>query len=185
MPLFRVTSYKRLVSAPTITWSNVYTVNVPNLAAGVTFGMLIVSGEQAVHTADVQFYVMSVRSLVSSTQSTKVTSTDVGLLGNDPTIRLPLWNVARVDFIDASGRPEIKYLRMPLQEDMVTGSQLDTGTYDTLVDDYATGLASEVDYVGPSGEAHVGFVVHREVQMRQTGWHRRGRPGFHRGWVPN
>src|SRR4051812_25899238 len=116
MSLWRVTSYKRLVSQPDVTWSNVYTINVTDLATAVTEGMAIVSSEQTIHTADVQFYLMAVRSLITSGVSTKVTSIDVGLLGSDPSIMLPLWNVVRVDFLDAAGRPEIKYLRLPLQE---------------------------------------------------------------------
>jgi len=185
MSLYRITSYKRLVSEPTVKWSNVYTFDAAGLVTATDLALALVTTEQAVHTADVQFYLTGIRSLVDSHSNTKITSTDVGLLGSDPTIMLPLWNVARVDFLDASGRPEIKYLRMPLQEDMVTGSIIDGGTVTTLQDDYAAALLAEDSYVGPSGEAHTGYVVHNAVQMRQTSWHRRARPGFHRGWVPN
>lgn len=185
MSLYRITSYKRLVTEPTVTWSNVYTFDAAGLVTAKDLAIALVTTEQAVHTEDVQFFMQNVRSLVDSSSNAKITSTDLGLLGSDPTIMLPLWNVARIDFLDASGRPEIKYLRMPLQEDMVTGSLIDGGTVATLTDDYATALLAEDSYVGPSGEAHVGFVVHNAVQMRQTSWHRRGRPGYHRGWVAN
>lgn len=185
MALFKITSKKRLVSAPSVRWSNVYTINIGSLSAAVVEGMAVVSSEQAVHTADVRFYEMDVRSLEVGSDKTKVTSIDVGLLGSDPTIMLPLWNVARVDFLDATGRPEIKYLRLPLQEDMIVGPLLEASLVTAIENDYAAGLAGDPAYVGPNGEAHVGFVVHPAIQMRQTGWNRRTRVGFHRGWVPN
>lgn len=185
MALFRITSFKRLVTQPDVTWSNVYTFDAAGLVTATDLALALVTTEQAVHTADVQFYLTGIRSLVDSGVSTKITSTDIGLLGSDPSIMLPLWNVVRVDFLDASGRPEIKYLRVPLQEDTVDGTLVDGGLVATITDDYATPLLAEDSYVGPSGEAHTGFVVHNLVQMRQQRWHRRARPGFHRGWVPD
>lgn len=98
---------------------------------------------------------------------------------------LPLFNTVRVTFTNALGRPEIKYIRGGYNAANIGSGAWDGDLITAIQDDYADVLLGNLEYVGPSGEAHTGVIVQTAVQMRQLGWNRRVRPGYHRGWVPD
>lgn len=187
MAQFLGTITKVLVSQPTVRWTNTYNFTAASFtdAIGKLFtGVLPL--ERAIHTEDVEFVRLNVNSVGTGPGPGRSdTISSLGLAGSDPTIQLPLWNVARVILIDAENKPESKYLRLPLQEDDVTGMFLDGGLVTLIGTDYVTPLIGLGYITGPGGEGIIEGVVQEKIQMRQQGWHRRTRPGFHRGYVPN
>jgi len=89
-----------------------------------------------------------------------------------------------VTISNAVGRPELKYLRLGMNVENIENGVWSGEVVTAIQTNYATPLAGNLEYVGPSGEAHTGAVVSPNIQMRQLGWSRRTRPGFKRGWVP-
>jgi hypothetical protein len=98
---------------------------------------------------------------------------------------LPLFNTVRVVLGDSVKSAEQKYLRLG-----ANAANIGSGTWDgefvtAVTDDYATPLLGDIELRGPNDEIITSITVRPEVQMRQLGWSRRTRPGFHRGYVPN
>lgn len=98
---------------------------------------------------------------------------------------LPLFNTNRVVLTDALKSKEQKYLRLGAQADNMTLGQWDTEWVSFVQSTYADDLAALPSLCGPSGEAISAATALAAIQMRQLGWSRRSRPGFHRGYVPN
>lgn len=126
----------------------------------------------SIHNADV----------VNGVQTRLVSIPGTRVVTGDP---LPAWNVARMQFrADAGNRPSTFYLRMGLTEDDVTGQTLASATQ-TLLDDFRTAFLAQGHVCNPSGGLFTIGSFDEFVHMRQMGWHRRTRVGYHRGWVPN
>lgn len=185
MPLYRATSFKRLV-AGSQSWSNVYTVNGLDAFGALEALDLIRAAEQAVHYDTIQLYRGHVINLADKTDNRTTSTALTGAL--DPTGLggpLPLFCTMRCVFTDQASKPEQKYLRLGAQEDNLTLGLWD-GEFRTFVqDNYVTPLLDITQFVGPHGEHPIDGTAMFEVQNRQLGWHRRSRPGFHRGWVPD
>jgi hypothetical protein len=184
MARFKVTTYKRLIADPEDHWTNVYTVESANAITALDNGETIAGLEADVmgETAEV-FRISAINVLGGEGVQREVTLPGLQDVPN-PEQLMPQWNVVKVTFASLAGRPEIKYLRLPLYMFMVEGQQLLNGTQTNVQLGYAGPLADLPFYVGPNGEAHTGATVSNNIQMRQTNWHRRTRPGFIRGWVP-
>lgn len=103
----------------------------------------------------------------------------------DPVLMLPLFNTIRVALHDGAGRPNLKYFRFPLQEDEIQGGTPTGAFLDNLTTTFLTPLLSIDGLVSNRNNAYTDISAVPLVQMRQQGWHRRTRPGFHRGWVPD
>jgi hypothetical protein len=98
---------------------------------------------------------------------------------------LPVFNTIRVVFTDVSGRPEQKYLRLAANVENIENGAW-SGEFVTAVQDgYADVVAALAGLCSPAGQDVTAGTALPQVQMRQVGWHRRPRPGFHRGWVPD
>lgn len=108
-----------------------------------------------------------------------------GLKSGDPTLMLPLFNTIRVALHDGFGRPNLKYFRMPLQEDEITGGVPTTGFLDDMATLFLSLLPAVTGLQSNRGHPYTDISAVPLVQMRQQGWHRRTRAGFHRGWVPD
>jgi len=98
---------------------------------------------------------------------------------------LPGWNVARFQASVTDGsRVHTWFLKMGLTEDDVEGQILESATQDAI-SNFLTALQAIGGFVDKDGGEFTVFSQDTLVHMRQMGWHRRTRPGFHRGWVPN
>lgn len=97
---------------------------------------------------------------------------------------LPLFNTVRVVFSDGIGRPDQKYLRLPVFEGEQSLGALSSSLLTLIQDEYVTPTVGDPLIVSSSGANYISGTVIPVVQMRQRGWHRRTRPGFVRGWVP-
>lgn len=98
---------------------------------------------------------------------------------------VPLFNTTRVVLADALKSKEQKYLRLGANVDNVENGQWSGDFVDFVQSTYADDLAGLPSLCGPGGEAISAATVLAAIQMRQLGWSRRSRPGFHRGYVPN
>lgn len=187
MAIFKVGVFKRLNEGDDLRyWSNIYRVDAGSLDDALDKAVSIANIEQAVHKDYVRFSrVTAIEDVVDPPEGASRVLTGSGDVTGDFTLVLPRFNTVRCVFSDGVGRPDQKYLRLPLEEgDVVSG---------TISVDLSNALA--LDYVAPITE--LGFVVSSDqvsytegtvvpaIQMRQISWHRRTRPGFHRGYIPN
>jgi len=187
MPIFRVAIYKQLDGlGDEHEWSNVYHVDAADQDAAVSLASDISIIEQDVH----KDYVVFARSYVKEEGLGTPEGVTNNLIGNgqvtgDPTLRLPGFNTIRATFFDGVGRPDQKYLRLPLQEDDIVDGTINVTVNNLINLSYIGPLVSLAGLVSSDGVPYTGGNVYSAIQMRQTGWKRRTRPGFHRGWVPD
>lgn len=185
MTLYKGTIHKRLIGDDDAGWSNVYLIEAVGADLAMGFLNSIRELEKAVTFDVVEFYYNVIHRQDVGGETLVDRDVSTGELHLEfPGGFMPLFNCVRVDFYSEFGRPEVKYLRTPLAHSDVTGTNLSGSTYDRFNDNYLEPLTSFSAYVGPGGEVHTGGVVHQAIQMRQTNWHRRSRPGYKRGWVP-
>jgi hypothetical protein len=99
--------------------------------------------------------------------------------------RLPAWNVAEYQFKSAAGRrPSTFYLRPGIGEGDVDGQVWSSGM-GTRLDAFRVGALADGHFCDAAGALFTEATFSSLVRLRQMGWHRRTRVGFHRGWVPN
>jgi hypothetical protein len=186
--LYRTAVVKVGVESPYLgaRWRNTYTVEAPDYSSALAAGDVLALNEMIFHSNKVKAIEVTAH-LVTEPPRRVGAQLSIDRLGaydpvGDP---WPLWNVVRVDFLDVGiGRPERKFYRVGLHDGMVTSDMLLLGTYQTVVHSGVNVMVALANFVGPSGEAHSLASLHEPVQMRQTSWHRRRRPGFVRGYVP-
>jgi len=186
MPLYRISVTKQLVlGSNRQRWDNVYRADVPDVDAAITVGELCWAAEANV----TKEYVDMVR--ISAIQDSPLAAagrsrsySSPGIAVGDETLRLPLFNAVRVVLSDDVGRPDQKYLRLPLQEDDIANGVIGGPLMGELETAYANVLLLITSLRSSNGVSYTSAVPQSAIQMRQTGWHRRTRPGFRRGWVP-
>jgi len=185
MPLFRVTTYKRLVDTPDFSWSNVYTVNsLIGVNDALGMGQTIKNIERAITYNFVAFYRVTAKAVVGNA-SARSEHGDLGdMSGGSVANLIPLFNTVRVVFSDALRRPESKFLRGVILEANVQGFNISGELRDFIDTNYSQPMKDLFYFVGPGGETITTATTQQLIQMRQSGWHRRTRPGFKRGWVP-
>lgn len=185
MPLYRGTIAKQYSgTAGAYAWNNVYTIAETSALEALNVLNAIQLKEQAVSYDPVSFTRGHVVNKADKHDNRSIAYSGSGNLS--PTGLggpLPLFCTVRVAFLNNAGKPEQKYLRLLANEANLTLGRWDGDFIDFIITNYAEPLVAQVQYVGPTGEAHVGSVVEEDVQNRQLGWHRRSRPGFRRGWV--
>lgn len=186
MPRYRGTIYKYSTFFSGAKWSNVYTIDEASALEALDVLNAIAAREKAISYNNI---IVNFGRVVNVAD--KNDSRSFGAYGNgdlSPTGLggpLPLFNTVRVTFHDTFGKPEQKYLRVGANEANLTLGEWD-GEFITFIrDNYVDGMLAQTQYVGPGGEHPVSATVSVPVQNRQLGWHRRTRPGFHRGWVPD
>jgi hypothetical protein len=187
--IYRVVIPKRIVSGGLIgtSWRNVYDVEATDYDSALAAADVIAGREMLFHADIVVVREVTAHLITEPARRVgkQLVVNRAGVLSPTGSL-LPLWNCVRVDYLDTGvGRPERKYYRPPLHTSQVTGLVLETTFFD-IVQAAVIDIVSLTNYVGPSGEGHAaaGAAVNSLVQMRQTGWHRRRRPGFVRGYVP-
>jgi hypothetical protein len=186
MPLYRATITKGFVGGNEV-WNNIYTLNCGDAAAARDVASTIYGIEQAVHYDTVAFQRLHVVNKADKHDQRTMLLGGTGSLHHDTVgDPLPLFCTMRVIFTDLASRPESKWLRRPGWTDQLTaGGNWDTDITGEIISLYMIPLIDVVEYVGPSGEVITSGSVDSQIRNRQIGWHRRNRPGFHRGWVPD
>lgn len=187
MVLWEATIRSRLTDRPdTRPWSNVWHVE----SASASGALLISDGIVNAYINALKDYaeVYSVHVQVPNplgSPGASRTNIVPGLKESDPALMLPLFNTIRVSMTDGGGRPNLKYFRFPMAEDQMTNGVPTSGYIDELQTTFLSLLPAISGLVSNRGEPFTSITVIPIVQMRQQGWHRRTRPGFKRGWVPD
>lgn len=189
MALWQVTIPKHFLGDPEgQRWTNVYHVAADDASGAITAGEVAQNYEAGVHYATVAIGPVEVRQPGVPNSGRKGQTNTIGALpitglGGS----LPLFCTVRVDFLaEDATRAERKYLRLPgQQENTQDGGLWSEELTDFVQTNYADVISGMLSMRGPSGEPLGPGVVLRKIQMRQLDWHRRTRPGFHRGWVPD
>lgn len=185
MVRYIVAVYKRLnVGTDRKSWSNVYHVEAEGLEGALDLGVSIANIEQQVHKDYVLFQrCTAIEDQIDPPPGGSRVLTGLGDVEGDDTLRLPPFCTVRVLFSDGNGRPSQKYLRLPLQEDDIVDGTINTTVNNLIVTGYVSDLLSLVGFVSNTGNTFTEGAVVPAIQMRQTDWKRRTRPGFIRGWV--
>lgn len=184
MSLFKVTTHKQLAVSGFPKWTNVYHVEALGPNTALDAGQGIADIEKAV-LADLGSITRITAQLATGGAVASRTVNIGGLYAIPEAELLPLFNTVRVILSDDLGRPESKYLRGCLGEVDVVGFKIGSDSIIRLQTDYSTPLLGILGLRGPNGEGITAASVQAAVQMRQVSWHRRTRPGFHRGYVAN
>lgn len=186
MPVYNITVEKRMESGPFALrqWSNVYHVNAASIVAADGYADDLAAIERAIYPDNVAIVRLATHGAPGTGSGF---SRNVFLLGTrgtgTPATQLPLFNTVLVQLRPSLGRPSPKYLRLPLDEAEVTSGNIVAPLTTDLNADYLTPLLAYSHLCDEHGQAFTGGQVNVPVQMRQLGWHRRTRAGFHRGWV--
>lgn len=148
-------------------WTNVYHLNAPSLADAEVAALAIVGRERSMHRDNVSFTKVRVRpKLLPAGGGTVVATGGTGQLSSTGQNILPLFNVARVDFLTSVGRPSRKYFRLPIvANDAVNGTL--NATITGIINTYAAGMVGDARFVDPQGQPFIGSFVDTRVAMRQ------------------
>lgn len=185
MAVYELTTVKQKESNPYALkrWNNVYHVNATSRADAGLLAPGIIDLEKAIYPSDVAIVRWSVRNpLVRGDTESRTVFVAGTRRAADPNTQLPLFNTVLARLRVETGRPSLKYFRLPLHEDEVTAGRITTDTYDGI-SGFLTALVALAEITDEDGQVVNGSEVALDVQMRQLGWHRRKRVGFHRGWV--
>ncbi len=149
----------------TVYWTNVYHVDAASVAAAQTQAANIQAAERPIHLTAVNFTKYRVRLATTPGAAGSVTTT--ALLGTRAgTGTMPLFNVFRVDFSTATGRPSRKYLRGPL----LTGDNLSGvlgAAAQTVLGTYAGTIYAIAGICDKQGQAFTGYAGSTQIGMRQ------------------
>lgn len=159
-------------------WTNVYHVEQSGQLAAASAGQLIANQEQNLHHPAVTVTRMRV-SLAGEGNEGTIYPLNLPGEGNDGQY-LPLFNVLRVDFGVASGRPSRKYYRLPVVETVVENGSFTTA-YLSAIQVYLDALLAPVNQINlcdVDGQVIVSAAPFRPVGMRQLrrGSRRRTQP---------
>lgn len=187
MVLWLATIRCRLTDQPTTKpWSNVYHVE----SASVSGALLIADGITNAYINALKDYAevfnvhVQVPNPLGSPGGSRTNITP-GLKDGDPATMLPLFNTIRVSMTDGGGRPNLKYFRFPIEEPEMENGVPTSAYLDEINTTFLAPLITVSGLVSNRGEPFTSMTPIPIVQMRQQGWHRRTRPGFKRGWVPD
>jgi|SRR5690242_8263252 len=188
MPVYRVTIVKQMETGPFALqkWSNVYHINRADMAAAALAAPEIADLEKTLYPDNVAIVRYSVDDPAAPGTGFSKTVFIGGTAGAGASAtQLPLFNAVRVKLNVATGRASMKYLRLPLDESQVDSGSIVPALSTAISTNWGSPLVALGYVTDESGQPIQSHEVLLPVQMRQTGWHRRTRAGFHRGWVPN
>lgn len=189
MSIYKLLVHKKsnLYFAPGDEWTNVYHLDEVTDTDAETDAVAIATAEQALYADDVTITRLVLTLPPSFNFPAKVVNANLGGSRTPVGDRLPSWNVARIDWeVAGSARGMRKYYRASLSEDDVDGQVLTSGMIATL--DAFKGDLDGITAICLENGLHFSpgtGITDERVQMRQPGWSRRSRPGFHRGYIPN
>lgn len=167
-------------------WNNVYHLNESSLLSAILHAPTIVDLEKTIYPDNVTITRWAVHNpaVRGEGQSDAVSVAGTRSTGT-PATQLPLFVAVLFKFLVAVGRPSLKYLRLPLDESEITNGVVDQTVLDAISTGWAAPLVADGAITDESGNALTGYGFNHNAVSRQLGWHRRTRPGFHRGWVAN
>lgn len=160
------------------TWTNRYLVDIaPTNVLAATRMNSLVEIERQVHYDMVFFTRARISTLADDDDDFMII--EYGTFGARATGEdgvLPLFNVSRIDFHAAVGRPSRKYLRGTLTEQDVENNNILPATVSGPLSTYGTSIVAFDTVVDPQGDNLDAFTVHVPVGMRQLrrGTRRRG-----------
>jgi|SRR5690242_4651675 len=188
MPVYRVTVTKQLIDGHDALhpWSNVYHINRTDLPSAALAAPELVQLEKTLYPDNVRIIRYSVADPTNPQSGFSVGINESGnrSVGAVAT-QLPRWNVVRAKLNVPQGRPSNMYLRPILDESEVDDGSIATAVYDAINTGWGTPLVGLGYVCDEDGQLITSVNVLLPVANRQTGWHRRTRTGFHRGWVPD
>lgn len=187
MAFFKVEIFKQFIEGDRqAVWTNVYDVTAASLGDASDAAGPIISAEQPLYYDNITIVRAVTRHAGTGTPGFIATPTNtVGSRGSAPNELVPSWNCGRVDFTtDDDTRPARKYIRNILTEGDFEGEVLEAGIVG-LLQTYGDEIITVDGVTTPGGGTLSAAVVIPFVQMRQTSWSRRARPGFHRGYIAN
>jgi hypothetical protein len=187
MGIYKLEIVKSYVSAASqARWRNVYHLNTPTLGDAAGIASDVVAAESAITGDQIAFVQFRV------SDPTKVEpSKTVDLAGTSGdqdfgTVLIPQWNVMDVTFEDTGGgRLERKYYRCGYTEAQIDGNKIESAVASAAQTIMDTLVSTVIAMCAPNGDTVTGANVHSLLGMRQLSWHRRTRPGFHRGYIPD
>jgi hypothetical protein len=149
-------------------WTNRYILNAADLTSAVSVGLTVVNNERSIHKPSVIFTRYRVSDFDPLTDIYSIVSVSLpGLAPSDPAGALPLFNVVRVDFNTAVGRPSRKYLRTPIGEGEHDSGNL-TAAYASFIHiNYTNPMLGITEFVDVDGDAFTSGATFSVVAMRQ------------------
>lgn len=180
MPVFQADIEKRVGREY---FTNVYYVNAATIVEAAAASVRIAAFEQYFHKDAVVFEKARVRTPAEGDDI--FVNTPLGFLGlqvNQPAQQLPLFNVLRVDFGVATGRPSRKYYRVLLNESDIESANVAQALRDVVTLRYGEMVADlgglGVQHVDIDGQLVVNCVPQIPIGMRQLrrGSRRRTQP---------
>lgn len=187
MVLWEATIRSRLTDRPdTKPWSNVWHVQAATVSAALAVTDSLVNAYINVLKDYAEVYNVHVQ-VPNPLGSPGGSNTNIvgGTETGDPTAMLPLFNTIRVAMQDGEGRPNLKYFRLPLEEGELENGVPTSAFIDNFNTTFLSLLPAVSGLVSNRDNEFTSYTVVPIAQMRQQGWHRRTRPGFKRGWVPD
>jgi hypothetical protein len=188
MAVYRVTIAKQLIDGHDALhpWSNVYHISQTSMAEASLAAPTLVDLEKTLYPDNVRIIRYSVADplVPQSGFSVGVNESGNRSIGSVAS-QLPRWNVLRAKLNVPTGRPSQMSLRIIPDESEVDDGKITTAVYDGLVTGWATPLFNLGYVCDEDGQVITGVLLLTTLYNRQTGWHRRTRPGQHRGWVPD
>jgi hypothetical protein len=188
VPIYRLTLEKELTVGPSTGrhWTNVYHMNEPSMVEAVLHAPEVVDIEKTIYPDNVAVTRWSISDPAAPGTGQSNTIFEEGTRGAGvPDTQLPLFVAVLFKFTPAVGKASLKYLRLPLDESEVTAGDVNQALLDTISTSYAVPMMALAYITDESGNTFTGYGFSHHATSRQTGWHRRTRPGEHRGWVPN
>lgn len=188
MPIYRVTIQKTMQDGNDAgkKWSNVYHLNEASMPAAILKAPTMVDLEKTIYPDNVMITRWSISDPAAPNTGSSESVATLGTRSTGtPATQLPLFVAVLFRFITTTGRPSLKYLRLPLDESEVSNGQVDSTVTDAISTGWAVPLVADGAWTDESGNTLTGYGFSHFVTDRQTGWHRRTRAGFHRGWVAN
>lgn len=148
-------------------WTNRYMLDAATLTEAHGICQTIAATERNIHSTEVNFKTARTRDDNPGSDVYAVTTLTGAGARTAGTSRLPLFNVARVDFMVEAGRPSRKYLRLPFYEGDVENGMLETSLSIFIANEYAIPLVGLAGFVDVDGQAIIGQSVITSVAMRQ------------------
>lgn len=153
-------------------WTNVYYVDADTLVAASAAANEFAQMERVFHKNSVTFTKARTRSTIPGDDAyVNTTLNTAGLVEWDPVLRLPLFNVVRVDIGIVTGRPSRKYYRLPLMENEITNGEVTIAVRSSIESAMAAAYAeltgNGTPWVDIDGQQVLSFNAFIPVGMRQ------------------
>jgi hypothetical protein len=167
-------------------WMNAYHVDVAGPEDAIIAGQGLAAMEAAFHSINQNFWKVVAIDPTHAQFTRSYIFTDLSGERTPSGASIPEWNVVRVGLNPLSfARPCQKYYRIDLGEGDIAGVSVEDAVVTTVQDAWDALIAGVTPVCNPAGSEIATASVSTFLGMRQESWHRRTRPGFHRGYIPD